>query len=176
MLLRCPAALSHQPGTQCGTWGRVAETLLWAGSLGTHRTLGNLRHSSKPLPCLVSTNPKQPGRADCWVIWHKGSQNQGGSGAALQTPGPWAASGGAVAGTASGGSSAGAAAAAAGWGNVGHGLQRSARKGKGEKENWADTPLKATKQKSRQLWGKKFSIYPWRCRQGCREARAAKGR
>lgn len=67
-------------------------------------------------------------------------------------PGPWAATGRAVAGTASGGSSAGAA-AAAGWGNVGHGLQRSARKGKGEKEGWAETPLAATKQKGRQLWG-----------------------
>lgn len=61
-----------------------------------------------------------------------------------------------MSGTASGGSSAGAA-SAAGWGNISHGLQRGARKEKGEKEDWADTLLEATEQKSRQFWGEKFS-------------------
>lgn len=126
LLFHCPAALSHshQPGNQCGSGA------LWQGS-----------------EQWWAWTQSSQARQDCWVIWHQGSQNQGGSRAARQMPGPWAACWGAVSGTASGGSSAGAASAAS-WGSVGQGLQRSASKEKGVKEDWADTPLEQQSRKA----------------------------
>lgn len=164
LLLHCPAALSHQAGTF-----RVAHGDMWQssgpgaqlhaldlgpwgppGHWGTCNTAPNL------CPASWAWVHSSQARQDCWAIGTKDPKNQGGSRAALHMSGPGAASWGAVAGTASGGSSAGAA-SAAGWGNISHGLQRGARKEKGEKEDWADTLLEATEQKSRQFWGEKFS-------------------
>lgn len=116
----------------------VLSHVLWTGSLGAPRTLGNLQHSSKPLPCLVSVNPKQPGQAG--LLGHLAPRIPK-PGRAQGCPANAWTLGCLLRSSVWDSLSSGGAAPAAKWGNVGQGLQRSARKEKGEKEDWAGTPL-----------------------------------